>query len=305
MGKNYSCSVLKDLTASVDEIYYLSDALTARLCCSGTPGNYTPTDAKKLAPTSFGSTFEASKVKVVQEITSGGKKGNRLYVYNSNPVLSKWTFGTGTTDKNVGSVYVNVTGTYDLKLSYTKADGTTGTYDAGSYTVEAFSYIPETLTNLCGDDGVKTWCWNDSESLVWGNGGFMEASAPAWWGQSINDIDSQATEKSGNLEADGKNAYFTFDLSSMSVSQSGVTATSPFSIDLDEVVKEGWNSGSVSIKSTKASADIPMGFLVNNNNIRPGKYYIMKCTKKTLTLCAPEPGSGDWGTAWFWCFKVK
>ena len=32
---------------------------------------------------------------------------------------------------------------------------------------------------------------------------------------------------------------------------------------------------------------------------------LLKITEDELRLCAPEPGAGAWGTAWFWNFKKK
>jgi hypothetical protein len=48
-----------------------------------------------------------------------------------------------------------------------------------------------------------------------------------------------------------------------------------------------------------------MGVLPNNGNARQYVYQILKADNSELRLCAPEPGAGDWGTAWFWNFKRK
>jgi hypothetical protein len=297
-GKNYSCNVMKDLSVEVEQISHLTESLKTRLCIQGTDGSYTP--SKDGAPSSFGNTFSKDNVKVVQELTAEGKKGNRLYVYNSNPTLSNWTFGTNKADKNVTSLFVSNVGTYPLTLAYTKADGTTGTLDLGNYTVEAFTYIPDFLINMCGTTGVKTWQWDGtSENGVWGNGGYQVSIAPSWWKVSLADIDAQAASK-GTVAGDGQSATFTFDLGNMSFTKNNGTVGT-FSFDMEDIVKQDWNSGSIKIKN----ANIPMGYLVNNGNAIPDKYYIVQLTTDKLTLCAPEPGAGSGGTAWFWCFKVK
>lgn len=221
-------------------------------------------------------------------------------MYNSNPTLSNWTFGTNKADKNVTSLFVSNVGTYPLTLAYTKADGTTGTLDLGNYTVEAFTYIPDFLINMCGTTGVKTWQWDGtSENGVWGNGGYQVSIAPSWWKVSLADIDAQAASK-GTVAGDGQSATFTFDLGNMSFTKNNGTVGT-FSFDMEDIVKQDWNSGSIKIKN----ANIPMGYLVNNGNAIPDKYYIVQLTTDKLTLCAPEPGAGSGGTAWFWCFKVK
>lgn len=287
-GMNYSCKVTKDLTVNVDVITFLTDALKTRLCIG-----------KDGAPTTFANTFDSNKVRVVQEKTEDGKLGNRLYVYNSNPVLSKWSFGSNVNDKNVTNVYVTNTGEFPLKLDYQKADGTVGTLDLGTYTVEGFSYSPQFLTDMTGESGTKTWGWdNMSPDGVWGNGGYLTNSQPGWWKVNLSDIDGQAASK-GTIAGDGAEATFTLKLSDMSFTKSDGTIGT-FSFDMEDIVKDGWNSGSFKIKG----ANIPMGYLVNNGNAVPSKYYIVKLDSGHFYLCAPEPGAGEGGTAWFWCFKA-
>lgn len=299
-GRNLSCSVTKKLSTSVDIITYLSDGLKTRLCITGSEGNYKP--AKDGAPSSFENTdFDVNKVKVVQEMTQDGLKGNRLTVYNANPHLSNWSFGSSTLDKNVGSIFVTDVGTYTLSLTYTKADGTSKTVEIGQYTIEGMSYVPEVLANLFGASGEKTWQWDDtSANGVWGNGGYMGSTHPDWWKVSFAGIDEQAAGK-GTIAGDGSGATFTVNLKNKTfVKNNGASGT--LSYDLDDIVSKGWNTGSLKLKGV----NIPMGYLVNNGNAIPDKYYILSVsTSSSLVLCAPEPGAGSWGTAWFWMFKPQ
>lgn len=54
------------------------------------------------------------------------------------------------------------------------------------------------------------------------------------------------------------------------------------------------------------SGTIPLlGIQPNQGNARQYEYHILKITEDELRLCAPEPGAGAWGTAWFWNFKKK
>ena len=46
-------------------------------------------------------------------------------------------------------------------------------------------------------------------------------------------------------------------------------------------------------------------YTAESGNARQYEYHILKITEDELRLCAPEPGAGAWGTAWFWNFKKK
>lgn len=294
-GKNFSTNITKDLSVNIDQITYLTSDLMSRLCISGSEGSYTP--AKDGAPSSFGNTFDASKVKVVQEMTNDGKKGNRIYVYNTNPTLSDWTFGTAKSNKNVASLFVSNTGTYPLSLKYTKADGTTGTLDLGTYTVEAFSYIPDYLINLFGESGVKTWVWDDKADPLWGNGSFPGDKKPSWWGVNLSGIDAQAESRPGGVAENGKDASFTFNLGNMTMTKNtGTTGT--FSFDMDDIYKENWNVGSMKFKNV----NIPMGFKINDGNAVPDKFYIVNLDATHLVFCCMSNSGWE---GWFCCFKAK
>lgn len=156
------------------------------------------------------------------------------------------------------------------------------------------------LTTLFGDgNGGFTkfkYTWDtDAADGVWGNGGYMESTGPSWWIVSASDITTQATDK--GLAKDGIDGWFTMQLGGNGVVTSrgetgAVSVTS-------EKKKDGWDIGTMTFSGT-----IPlMGILVNNNNQRQYVYQILKATDTALRLCAPEPGAGDWGTAWFWNFK--
>lgn len=109
------------------------------------------------------------------------------------------------------------------------------------------------------------------------------------------DITTQAIDK--GLPKDGIDGWFTMKLGGQGVTTSrgetgSVSATS-------EKKKDGWDIGTLTFSGT-----IPlMGVLVNQGNQRQYVYNILKATDNELRLCAPEPGAGDWGTAWFWNFK--
>lgn len=293
-GRNASTNVIKDVSVNVDQLTYLTSELMTRLCITGSEGNYKA--AKEGAPSYFGNVFEAGNVKVVQEMTADGKKGNRLFVYNANPTLSNWTFGTSKANKNVTSLFVNNVGNYPLSLKYTKADGTTGTFDCGTFTVEAFSYIPDYLVNLFGEKGVKTWCWDDKADPLWGNGSFGGDKKPSWWGKNIDGLAGEAAKCPTGVAENGKDATFTFNLGSMTMTKNtGTTGT--FSFDMDDIYKKDWNIGTIKFKNV----NIPMGFKINNGYTVPDKFYIVNLDATHLVLCLMSDNGTE---GWFCCFKA-
>ena len=69
----------------------------------------------------------------------------------------------------------------------------------------------------------------------------------------------------------------------------------------EDVVQSGWDVGTMEFSGT-----IPLlGIQPNQGNARQYEYHILKITEDELRLCAPEPGAGASGTAWFWNFKKK
>ena len=179
-------------------------------------------------------------------------------------------------------------------------DGTLTTSGTKSIAVNNYTDLDPILTTLFGDgNGGFTkfkYTWDtDAADGVWGNGGYQESTGPSWWIVSANDITTQATDK--GLAKDGIDGWFTMQLGGNGVVTSrgetgAVSVTS-------EKKKDGWDIGTMTFSGT-----IPlMGILVNNNNQRQYVYQILKATDTELRLCAPEPGAGDWGTAWFWNFK--
>ena len=178
-------------------------------------------------------------------------------------------------------------------------DGTLTTSGTKSIAVNNYTDLDPVLTTLFGDgNGGFTkfkYTWDtDAADGVWGNGGYQESTGPSWWIVSANDITTQATDK--GLAKDGIDGWFTMQLGGNGVVTSrgetgAVSVTS-------EKKKDGWDIGTMTFSGT-----IPlMGILVNNNQ-RQYVYQILKATDTELRLCAPEPGAGDWGTAWFWNFK--
>lgn len=301
VGINSKTRFSKSVDVSVDQIYYLTSALQTRLCVSGTAGNYT-SKADGTTPVEFNNSFDQSKISVKQ-VEANGKKGNYLTIQNLNGNLCNWSLGTATSNKNnVEKLFVTTKGTFDLNLKYTLADGTSKTIKVGTYSVDTLSYIPEELGLLGGETtSGKAWKWYaKSSNGVWGNGSYLNDQAPGWWKVQYADIDGQASGK-GTIEKDGSGVTAVFNrLAGTYTKNNGDTGTYIYDVtDHAPGAADGWDKGSITFKNV----NIPMGYLVNNGNAIPDKYYVVKLTNHFLTLCAPEPGSGSGGTAWYWVFE--
>ena len=180
-------------------ITYLSAELQKRLCVTGSEGNYTSTVGEfKGQPVQFGTAFDAGKVKGIQEVKEGTNEA------------------AGTATLNGDQLMVVEEGKFNVTLTYTKADGTQETYNAGSFDVDALTTKPELLEYLAGGedgDGTTTWEWNEAAGAVWGNGPFGSGNKPQWWAVNYGaDIDGQAGQKAGGVARNGSGAWFTIDI---------------------------------------------------------------------------------------------
>lgn len=311
--KNLNVDFTKEFSVNVDEITYLSDELTKRLCVEGSEGNYTSTCKDfKGQKVQFGTTFDPAKVKVVQEIKDG-VKGNVFSVQNANGVLSDWSLtkdgeeeAVGTSTLNQDDLMAVEAGKYNLVLTYTLADGSKKTYDAGSFDVEDLTTVPALLQYLSGGengDGTTTWEWNSNAASVWGNGPFGSGNKPQWWGVTYDDIDGQAGAKVGGTARNGKSAWFTIDANNKKAYNSDGTELQ-ISINVLDHHDANWDSGSISFKG--ATADkfvVPMGVDVNNGNVPFEKFYVLVMSDGKLVLTAEQVSKDN--SAWFYVFKKK
>lgn len=150
----------KTLTVNVDMITQVPDYIASRLCIGQEGG-----------ATGFSNELDFSKIRVVAERDAEGRAGNRVTLYNPNPVLTEWQFGKETSDKNIAELYVLALGEAPLKATFTLADGTKVTHEFAPVVVETFTFKPEFLVNLTGESGEKTWTWKNA-TASYGLGGY-------------------------------------------------------------------------------------------------------------------------------------
>lgn len=271
-------------------ITYLSAELQKRLCVTGSEGNYTSTVGEfKGQPVQFGTAFDAGKVKVIQEVKEGTNEA------------------AGTATLNGDQLMVVEEGKFNITLTYTKADGTQETYNAGSFDVESLTTKPELLEYLAGGedgDGTTTWEWNEAAGAVWGNGPFGSGNKPQWWAVNYGaDIDGQGSSKVGGVARNGSGAWFTIDINNkQAIGSDGVKL--PISVSVLEHKDPTWDKGTISFPTaTNDNFVIPMGVNVNGGNAVFQKYYVLVASDDKLVLTAAELPEN--GTAWFYVFKKK
>lgn len=175
------------------------------------------------------------------------------------------------------------------------ADGTVTKSDNLTVDIDNFTDIPQIYDDIFGEGyASKKLVWNaDAPDGVWGNGGYMGNVMPGWWKVYINDITQQATEK--GLPDDGADGWMILAPSTLEKKSGAVGKV----FITDKVLKEGWDIGQIDFEGVFPL----MGINVNNGNTPFYQYSILKASDGEFNICAPEPGAGEWGTAWFWCFK--
>jgi len=268
--------VEKDLTVQVDEISKIPADIASRLCI-GTEG----------APDHFGSTFDESLV-------GFSAQKNIVSVWNGNPVLSDWTCGSATLDKNVGEMKMPGAGEYPVSLTVTMADGSTKTLDLGTVVVKDYD-LPQIVLNLVGEHGEKTWVFADEK--YYGVGGYMETVNQ--WALDANlgyftSYFGMTGEETGSMTLNVKGE--------MSIAPTGREGT--FSYDFPD--EHGWHVGTL---TTSVPILAGIGFDINAQqpSYTPTNYFIVECEADRLVIGAPCTAGDDlhdWTMCTFWVFKA-
>lgn len=231
-------------------------------------------------------------------------EGNNNFTYTTDkalPVQIRLADGTVLATGAKGSFQLLPFQSKEVVLFYVSQDGTVN-QETVKLNVTNYTNVDPLYEKVYGKDfGKITWTWDttDNGGVVWGNGKVGESTAPAWWQVAASDIDGQASQK--GLPQDGLDGWFAIDCANGSkvTTSRGEEGTVTVST---KKFKEGWDMGTLTFSGT-----IPlMGVQVNFNNQRQYVYQILKADGgEHLYLAAPEPGAGDGGTGWFWCFKAK
>lgn len=268
--------VEKDLSVQVDTISTIPDEIASRLCL-GSDG----------APAYFGCSFAESLIGFSNE-------KNVITVWNTNPVLTDWTCGNATLDKNVGTMKVPGAGEYPISVVITLADGTSRNIELGTVIVKDFD-LPQIVLNLVGEHGEKTWVFADEG--YYGLGGYQE-QVNQW------PLDSYLGYFTGYYGMTGEESgSMTFNVKGeMSVAPTGRAGT--FTYDFPE--EHGWHVGTLT-----TSIPIVGGIAFDSNTQQPSytptEYFIVECEADRLVLgasCTPGDDLHDWTMCTFWVFKA-
>lgn len=174
-------------------------------------------------------------------------------------------------------------------------DGTTTTSGSKDVTVSEYTDVPEQYTELFGSTFAATkFGWNtEASDGVMGNGAYLENVGPGWWVISAGDLDGQAA--GWGIPNQGIDATMTVGPGSMTTP----AGSGAVKFNFNAITKPGWDIGTLNCTNI-----YPLCGVNPNAGATPFyEYHILKIDEGQLRLCAPEPGSGDWGTAWFWNYK--
>ncbi|SEL42333.1 hypothetical protein [Parapedobacter koreensis] len=228
-----------------------------------------------------------------------GKNSNKVVLDNKSPVLSSWDYGSGVTQRKTDTVLLVATGENEIRFTGLNADGTKITKTLTVNVDELTFEVPLEWGYLTGGSE-KTWVWDDTRPAVWGNGGYMGDSAPAWWALPISDIDGQAA-------GEGAGAEMVFSLSGSrltKVKSSGESQTGSFAFDMSQIITldngNVWAKG----KLTTRGVTVLCGISPNEGNAPVYEYSILMLDDDHMVLSYSAPGTGAWGEAWFWMFKA-
>lgn len=268
--------VEKDLNVQVDTISTIPSEIAARLCI-GSEG----------APSYFGTTFDPA-------LMGFSNDKNIITVWNTNPVLTDWTCGNATLDKNAGIMKVPGAGEYPIAATITLADGSTHVIDLGTVVVKDYD-LPQIVLNLVGEHGEKTWEFVGES--YYGVGGYQETinqwPLDAYLG-FFTGYFGMTGEESGSMTLNVQGE--------MRVAPTGREGT--FSYDFPD--EHGWHVGTLTT-SIPIVGGIAFDINAQQPSYTPTVYFIVSCEPDKLVLgasCAPGDDLHDWTMCTFWVFKA-
>lgn len=253
---------------------------------------------------SAGANITADELTSSLQITAKSTGNNNLTVFTSpSRFIKVYDATTGNMVASGTNVSVQVappTTTATYYVTTINQDGTIVKSGEKSIEISEYTDLPEIYNSIFGDGNggytTTTWVW-DTECAdgVWGNGAYLENTAPGWWKVMSTDIDAQAEGQGTPKEGLSAEMYLSLSGCSSNYDMSGSISVN------EEMVKAGWDIGTAVFSGMTP----PMGISPNEGNIRVYDYHILNADGDHLYLCHPETGAGDWGTAFFWCFKKK
>lgn len=228
-----------------------------------------------------------------------GKNSNKVALDNRSPVLSNWDYGTGTTQRKTDTVLLVTEGENEIIFTGLNPDGTKITKTLTVNVDELTFPVPLEWGYLTGGSE-RTWVWDDTQPAVWGNGGYMGDSAPAWWPVPVSDIDGQAA-------GEGIGAKMAFSLRGAKLTKvkaDGEEQVGGFSFDMTKVIT--LDNGAVWAKGklTTKGVTVLCGKSPNEGDAPVYEYDILLLDDGRMVLSYAAPGANPWDEAWFWVFRA-
>lgn len=254
---------------------------------------------------SIGGAITADQLNIkATPIVVNGKNGNMVVLENHSPVLSAWNCGGSLSNKAYDTVMVVKTGVVDVTFTGLNPDGSK-IEKKFNIQIDALTTLPAEYKYLFGDPtkGVtsKKYVWDETAGAVWGNGGYLGNTSPGWWTNNKASMDSNDPDY-------GSEGYMVFSLAGLTMKKSNAagtkTETGTAGLDLAAITKDGNGAVWASAKLITKNVTVLKGVAPNGGNAPVYSYDILKLNDSKLVLAWPEPGSGAWGTAWFWMFRV-
>ena len=244
----------------------------------------------------------------VEAVVRNGVNSNYIYVNADGlaPCVVSFKHGLGTFVGTNGTFQgFVVPGTFDVYVNVLNADGTMLSPIAFPVTVDqCFDVAPE-WELFCGT-GFKTWTWDNSQPLVWGNGGYLADKQPAWWGRPLAEVGSE-TNAAG--EGEGATMIFSADGATLVKHRTdGTTQSGTFSFDMSKTKVSAQDGSTWSIgKFNTVGVTVPCGKAQNKGEDPVYVYDIIQLTDQQMVFAWSEDGdgAGAWGGCWFWMFKAE
>jgi hypothetical protein len=233
-------------------------------------------------------------------VVVNGKNTNKVVLNNASPVLSSWDFGVGTTQKKTDTVLMVVAGENEILFTGRNPDGSEITKTLTVNVEDMHFPVPPEWGFLTGGTE-KEWVWNDTRGGVWGNGGYISNSAPAWWVLPESDI-------SGQSPGEGVGAKMIFSLRGAKftkVKADGTTESGTFSFNMNSKTLnkagEVWAKGKLTLKGTT----VLNGISPNEAGAKVYEYDILVVNDNEMALAYAKTGAKEGeDEAWFWMFRA-
>lgn len=242
-------------------------------------------------------------------VVVNGVNSNKIVLENHSPVLSKWNYGIGVSQKPTDTILMVVPGVQVITFTGRNGDGTEITKEL-SVTVDELSFeVPAQWEYLCGT-GEKKWVWDESLGFIWGNGGYRGSAKPEWWGRTLADIEEEDAYAGWDA-----NSFMTFSITNgatltKSTSTGSKVESGSFQFNMSDTI---WYNGGSQVWASgvlKTGVTVLQGVSQNDGRAPVYEYDIIKLTSDQMILAYKTRTGwsadnwGEWGAeAWFWVFK--